>query len=89
MRGQKGWKMSGVVTFKNAKEPKNVASNVDLDLLLVETDCPYLAPVPNRGKLNEPAFVSYVLDEVASLRKETYQEVKSKIYENSKRLFKI
>lgn len=59
---------SGIVTFKNAKQLKEVASKVPLERLLVETDSPYLAPVPFRGKINEPAYVRYVADEIARLR---------------------
>ena len=59
---------SGIVTFKNAIQIKEVASFVPLDRILVETDAPYLAPVPHRGKLNHPALVRHVADEVARLR---------------------
>ena len=60
--------ISGIVTFKNALQIKEVASFVPLDRLLVETDAPYLAPVPHRGKLNHPALVRHVAEEVAKLR---------------------
>jgi TatD DNase family protein len=60
--------ISGIVTFKNAREVKHVATRVPLDRLLIETDSPYLAPVPHRGKRNEPAYVTYVADEIARLR---------------------
>ncbi len=59
---------SGIVTFRNAKEVKEVARQVPLERMLVETDAPYLAPVPHRGKTNEPAFVRHVAEEIASLR---------------------
>ena len=59
---------SGIVTFKNAGKLKEVARNVPLDRLLVETDSPYLAPVPHRGKTNRPGLVLYVAEEVARLR---------------------
>lgn len=59
---------SGIVTFKNALQIKEVATLVPLDRLLVETDAPYLAPVPYRGKLNHPALVRHVAEEVARLR---------------------
>lgn len=59
---------SGIVTFKNALQIKEVASFVPLDRILVETDAPYLAPVPHRGKLNHPGLVRHVADEVARLR---------------------
>jgi len=59
---------SGILTFKNAVELKDVARRVPLDRMLVETDSPYLAPVPYRGKRNQPAFVRYVAEEIARLR---------------------
>ncbi|MDP1536375.1 MAG: TatD family hydrolase [Burkholderiales bacterium] len=59
---------SGIVTFKNAIELKEVAKMVPLDRLLVETDAPYLAPVPYRGKINQPAYVLHVAEEIARLR---------------------
>jgi TatD DNase family protein len=60
--------MSGIVTFKNAQDLKDVARRVPLDRLVVETDSPYLAPVPFRGKRNQPAYVAHVAAEVARLR---------------------
>lgn len=60
--------ISGIVTFKNAMQIKEVASFIPLDRLLVETDAPYLAPVPHRGKLNHPALVRHVAEEVAKLK---------------------
>jgi TatD DNase family protein len=59
---------SGIVTFKNAAELKQVAAELPLDRMLVETDAPYLAPVPHRGRLNEPAYVRHVADHIAALR---------------------
>ncbi|HXE40548.1 MAG TPA: TatD family hydrolase, partial [Azonexus sp.] len=59
---------SGIVTFKNASVVKEVAQKCPLDRLLVETDSPYLAPVPYRGKPNQPAYVRYVAEEIARLR---------------------
>ena len=59
---------SGIVTFKNALALKEVARRVPLDRMLIETDSPYLAPVPYRGKLNQPAYVRYVAEEIARLR---------------------
>ena len=60
--------ISGIVTFKNAAQVKEVAAFVPLDRLLVETDSPYLAPTPHRGKLNQPAWVRHVAEEIAHLR---------------------
>lgn len=59
---------SGIVTFKNAKDLKEVARQIPLDRILVETDSPYLAPVPFRGKMNQPAYVKHVAEEIAVLR---------------------
>ncbi|MFJ5445247.1 TatD family hydrolase [Methylobacillus methanolivorans] len=79
---------SGIVTFKNAVALKEVAKAVPLDRVLVETDSPYLAPVPFRGKLNQPAYVRYVAEEIAHLRGISYQEVEQATTENFFRLFK-
>src|SRR5699024_11651690 len=66
--------LAGPVTFKNAKEVKEVAKVVPLDKLLIETDAPYLAPHPYRGKRNEPAYVSLVAKEIAALREIEYEK---------------
>lgn len=58
----------GVVTFKNAKTPKNVAQNIDLSRIMLETDAPYLTPEPHRGKRNEPAYVRFVAQQIAELK---------------------
>jgi len=78
---------SGIVTFKNAKELQEVAKKVPFDRMLIETDSPYLAPVPFRGKPNEPAYVSYVAEKIAELRNTTMAEVASVTTENFNRLF--
>jgi len=80
---------SGIVTFKNASALKEVARRVPLDRVLVETDSPYLAPVPFRGKTNRPAWVRYVAEEVARLRGATLDEVAAATSENFFRLFKL
>ncbi|EST89543.1 TatD family hydrolase [Vagococcus lutrae LBD1] len=81
--------LSGVVTFKKALEVKEVAKNVPLDALLVETDAPYLAPVPYRGKRNEPGYTSYVVDEIASLRGNTRDNIARQTRANAYRLFQL
>ena len=81
--------LSGVVTFKNAPEVKEVARIVPFEKLLVETDAPYLAPMPNRGKRNEPAYVKYVAEEVAKQRGLTLEEVAKQTTQNANRLFKL
>ena len=78
---------SGIVTFKNAQELKQVAQKMPADRMLVETDAPYLAPVPKRGKTNQPAFVRYVAEHVAELRGETLEQVAGTTTENFYRLF--
>jgi len=79
---------SGIVTFKNATQLKDVAQRVPMDRILIETDSPYLAPVPYRGKLNQPAYVKHVAEEVARLRGISLEEVASRTTENFERLFK-
>lgn len=79
---------SGIVTFKNAKELKEVARIVPMDKMLIETDSPYLAPVPHRGRVNEPAFVMHVAEEIARLRDLPVEEVGRITTENFFRLFK-
>ena len=79
---------SGIVTFKNAAELKEVARLVPLERMLVETDSPYLAPVPHRGKPNQPAFVRHVAEEIARLRGIAFEEVAQRTTENFFRLFR-
>jgi len=80
---------SGIVTFKNATQLKEVAKNVPLDRMLVETDCPYLAPVPFRGKANEPAYVRHVAEYIAELRNMPFEEIAAITTENAKTLFNL
>ena len=80
---------SGIVTFKNATQLKEVAQRVPLDRMLIETDSPYLAPVPHRGKLNQPAFVKHVAEEIALLRGIGVDEVGTATSENFSRLFRV
>jgi TatD DNase family protein len=79
---------SGIVTFKSAAALKDVARRVPLDRILVETDSPYLAPVPFRGKTNRPAWVKYVAEEVARLRESSFEDVSEATTRNFFRLFK-
>lgn len=80
---------SGIVTFKNAIQIKEVASFVPIDRILVETDAPYLAPVPHRGKLNHPALVRHVAEEVAKLRGISTDELAQATTANFCRLFGV
>ncbi|PPC94932.1 MAG: DNAase [Methylotenera sp.] len=79
---------SGIITFKNAQTIKEVAKHVPLDRILVETDSPYLAPTPYRGKTNQPSYVKHVAEEVANLRGISFDELAAATTENFFRLFK-
>lgn len=79
---------SGIVTFKNARELKEVAQRVPLNRMLVETDSPYLAPVPHRGKTNQPGFVMHVAEEIARLRGIEVDAVAAATSQNFGRLFR-
>ncbi|MCW5604009.1 MAG: TatD family hydrolase [Burkholderiales bacterium] len=80
---------SGIVTFKNAKDLKEVARQVPLDRMLVETDSPYLAPVPFRGKTNQPGWVRHVAEEIARLQGREFSEVAAATTANFNKLFNI
>ena len=79
---------SGIVTFKNATQLKEVAQAIPLDKMLVETDSPYLAPMPFRGKINQPAYVKYVAQEIANLRGVSLDEVMQATTDSFFTLFK-
>jgi TatD DNase family protein len=80
---------SGVVTFKNARELQSVAKKVPLNKILIETDAPFLAPVPYRGKTNQPAYVRYVAQCIAELREESFETIAQATTENFFNLFNI
>jgi TatD DNase family protein len=80
---------SGIVTFRNAAQLKEVAARVPLESMLIETDSPYLAPVPHRGRVNQPAWVTEVAAEVARLQGRTVESVAAATSANFFRLFKI
>ncbi len=80
---------SGIVTFKNAKQVQAAAKIVPRDRLLVETDCPFLAPVPRRGKTNEPSYVLHVAKKVAQLRQTDLETIAQQTTANACRLFNI
>ena len=88
---KQGWYIAigGVVTFKNAKNIKDVAKEVPLDKLVLETDSPYLTPVPFRGKSNTPAYVKYVAEEISNLKSIPLEEIIDITTTNAERLFKI
>ena len=81
--------LDGPVTYKNSITPKQVAKEVDLDRLVIETDSPYLPPVPFRGKINYPYYLSYVIEEIASLRNVDSKLIEDITMENGKKLFNI
>ncbi len=79
--------LGGVVTFKNAKKTKEVAQNIPLEFMLLETDDPYLAPVPYRGKENQPLYVKYVAEEIAKLRNISTETVYKITTQNAFKIF--
>ncbi|AIE58566.1 TatD family hydrolase [Bacillus methanolicus] len=81
--------IAGPVTFKNAKMLKEVAEAIPLERLLIETDCPYLAPHPYRGKRNEPAYVKLVAEQIAGIKGLSVEDVAKATTENAKKLFGI
>ena len=81
--------LGGAVTFKNAVKPVEVAAMIPLDRLLLETDCPYMAPVPKRGKRNQSDYIEYVAEKIAEIRNISARELLDVTAENAKRLFSI
>ena len=81
--------LGGAVTFKNAVKPVEVAEMLPLDRLLLETDCPYMAPVPMRGKRNNSAYISHVAEKIADIRGISPDELLSITAENTRKLFGI
>jgi TatD DNase family protein len=79
----------GPLTFKNARKPKEVAKEVPLDRILIETDAPYLTPHPHRGKRNESGYVSYVAEVLAELRGLTVEEIARITYDNAVKVLKL
>jgi len=81
--------ISGIATFKNADTIRDAVRTIPLDRLLVETDSPYLAPIPHRGKRNEPAWVRDVAEAVARVRNETFETVATATAANTRRFFRL
>lgn len=88
---RRGWyiSFSGVVTFKNATRVREVVKTVPLDRLLIETDCPYLAPHPMRGKLNHSGYLHYTAEGIADVFGLPAEEIAARTAENAKRLFRV
>lgn len=81
---------SGILTFQNATMLREIARQTPLDRVLIETDCPYLTPVPHRGKRNEPAFVSHVARQLAEIHSElSLEKIEEATTENARRLFRL
>ena len=81
--------VTGVVTFKNAKKVVKVVKEVPVERLLVETDCPYMAPEPNRGKRNKSSYIKYVIEKISEIKEINPKELNLKVNENLQNLFKI
>ena len=79
----------GVVTFKNAKKLKEVVENIPLTSIVLETDCPYMAPEPNRGKRNNSAYIRYVAEKIAELKGITYEEVVEQTEKNARDMYRL
>lgn len=88
---KEGWfiALGGVITFKNAKKMKEVVSLIPLEKLLLETDAPYLTPVPHRGEENQPAYIKFVAEEIAGLRGITFEEVAQITTQNAEKILSI
>lgn len=88
---ERGWYIGfgGVLTFKNARKALEVAANIPLERIVLETDCPYMAPEPYRGKRNDPGKLYRVAEKLAELRGLTVEEVQAVTLENGKRLYRI
>lgn len=86
-----GWFLGvdGPLTFKNAAKLPEIIAQIPLDRLLLETDSPYLAPVPKRGRRNEPAYVKYIAEKVAEIRNISLEEVAQQTTQNAVNLFNL
>ncbi len=88
---KEGWYLAlgGVVTFKNAVKMKEVAADIPLERLLLETDAPYLTPVPYRGKENQPAYVRFVAEEISKIRNVSFENIVQASSQNAEKVFAI
>ena len=87
----KGWYIgfTGVLTFKNARKAIETAASIPIDRIVLETDCPYMAPVPHRGKRNDPGYLCHMAEKLAEIRGLSLEEIHKITYENGKRLYRI
>ena len=81
--------VGGVVTFKNGKKLKEVVEQIPLKSILLETDCPYMSPVPHRGERNSSLNIKYIAEEIAKIKNVSYETVVSVTEENAKRMYQI
>lgn len=81
--------VGGVVTFKNGKKLKETVARIPLESIVLETDCPYMAPEPFRGKRNQSGYLKYVAEEIARIREITPEEVIAQTEENARRLYQL
>ena len=81
--------LGGPVTFKNARKTVEVAAAIPLEHLVIETDCPYMTPVPFRGKRNEPVLVQHTAEKIAQIRNMPVEELIEITYQNGKRVYGI
>ncbi len=81
--------VTGVVTFKNSKVIKEVVKELPLDRLLVETDCPYMAPTPNRGKRNQSNYIKFIIEEIANIKGASRKQIEEITIFNTKSLFNL
>ena len=81
--------IGGVVTFKNGRKLHEIAKAIPLEKIVVETDCPYLSPEPYRGRRNSSAYLTYIIERIASLRDASYEEIEKATYENAVALFGV
>ena len=88
---KRGWYIgfTGVLTFKNARKAVEVAASIPLDRIVLETDCPYMAPVPFRGKRNDPGKLCRMAERLAEIRSMSLEEIQAITLENGKRLYRI
>ena len=81
--------IGGVITFKNAKKLKEAVEYIPLDRIVVETDSPYLAPEPNRGKRNNSLNLPYIIEEIAGIKNVSTEETEAAVWQNAEKVYKF